>query len=491
VNRSSIVALGLLGSACSFAPVYKQPDVAIPEVHRFSAAESSSIADLPWWEAFRDPVLQDLITEALANNQDLALALARVQEAGALVGVAKADLYPRIDAQVTGTYGQLESKQLVPGTQPSGNYLAAAGLSWELDLWGRVRNAGAAATADLFATEDARHGVVLSLVSGVAQAYLELRELDLELEIARSNNTSRGETLALFQARAKGGIASDLEVSQARADLAETTAAIPSTELAIALKEHQLCVLLGRPPGTIARGVALVDAPVRPQLPAGVPAQLLARRPDLLSAEQNVRAATSRVGVAVANRFPVVSLTGLIGLNTSDPKNVSAADALVWNAGAGLFAPIFQGGRLRAEEQAARARLEQSAAAYRRAVQVALAEVANAAAGARLLGSVRAARADQMEATARAAKLALLRYQGGVSSYLEVLDAQRQLFDSQLAHSRSLLDELASMVVLYRALGGGWQAEAPPTPPEGSAPATSGAGAASPKVVPAAAPKAP
>jgi outer membrane protein, multidrug efflux system len=470
VNRTLIAALTLAATACSFAPKYQRPEVAIPADHRFAPpGQTASIADLAWWDLFKDPVLQGLIREALASNQDLALALARVNEARAVVGLARADLYPQINAQATGTYGQQFSKQIVPGAREIGNYSLAAGLSWELDLWGRVRNAGAAAQADLLATEDGRSAVVLSLVASVAQAYLDLRELDLELEIARSNTATRQDTLSLFEARARGGVASDLEVNQARSDLAVTTAAIPATELAIAVQEHRLCVLLGRIPGPIARGVALTQTATPPQLPAGVPAQLLTRRPDVLAAEQAVMAAGSRVGVARANRLPVLSLTGLIGLNATNGSDLFKADALVWNAGAGLFAPIFQGGRLEAQEQASRAQLEAAVAAYKKTVQVSLAEVADAAAGTRLLGSVRAARADQVKATTTAVRLALLRYQGGVSSYLEVLDAQRQLFDSQLSLAQSQRDELAAVVTLYRALGGGWEQQEPAPAPQAPA----------------------
>ncbi|HTN51060.1 MAG TPA: efflux transporter outer membrane subunit [Anaeromyxobacter sp.] len=470
MNRALVALLALAASACSFAPAYQRPEVAIPPEHRFAPpGETTPIADLGWWQVFRDPVLQGLIKEALESNQDLALAVARVQEARAFLGVARADFYPQVNGTANATYGQQYSKNYLPGSRETGNYALAAGLSWELDLWGRVRNASAAASADLLAAEDTRHAVVLSLVSGVAQAYLELRELDLELQIAQTNTGLRQGTLSLFEARAKGGIASDLEVNQARSDLAVTTAAIPSTQLAIAQKEHQLCVLLGRPPGPIARGAALVDTPVPPTLPAGVPAQLLTRRPDLLASEQGVMAAGSRVGVAVANRLPVISLTGLIGLNSTQTSNLFSADSLVWNAGGGLLAPIFQGGRLKSQEEAARAQLEQAVAVYKRAVQVALGEVADAAAGTRWLRDVRAARTEQVKATTAATKLALARYEGGVSSYLEVLDAQRQQFDSELSLAQSQRDELTSVVQLYRALGGGWQ-EPPAEPAPTAAP---------------------
>lgn len=475
MNHTLLAAAALTVSACSFAPEYRRPDVALPEDYRFTGqTQAASIADLPWWEVFKDPVLQALIREAVANNLDLALAMARVEEARSLAGVARADLYPQLNGQGTATYGQQVPKQLVPDAKQTGSFSLSATLTWELDLWGRVRNANAAARADLLATEYGRHGVVLSLVASVAQAYLELRELDLELEIARSNTSARRETLSIFETRARGGIASDLEVTQARSNLQVTTAAISSTGLAIAVKEHQLSVLLGRPPGPIPRGVSLVDTPVIPQLPAGIPAQLLTRRPDLLASEQAIVAAGKRVGVAVANRLPIVSLTGLIGLASTQLHGVSAADALVWNGGAGFLAPLFDGGRLKSEEDVARARLQQAVIQYQGSVQVALQEVADAAAGTRYLSSVRAALAEQVRATTLGARLALARYQGGASGYLEVLDAQRQVFDAELNLARSERDELTSMVQLYRALGGGWQQQEAPRPPPGELPGRPG-----------------
>jgi multidrug efflux system outer membrane protein len=254
-------------------------------------------------------------------------------------------------------------------------------------------------------------------------------------------------------------------VSQARADLALTTAAMPEAELAIAQKEHQISVLLGRAPGPIPRGAALVDTPVPPQIPLGVPAQLLGRRPDVLAAEQGVIGAGKRVGVAVANRLPTLSLAATIGLQGTAMSNLFSSDGLAWNAGGGIFAPIFQGGRLAAEEEASRARLDQSVAAYRKTVQQALQEVADAAAGVQKLRLSRLARTDQVAANTRGAKLALDRYTGGVSSYFEVLDAQRQLYGAQLDLAHTQRDELTALVLLYRALGGGWQQEEPQPPP--------------------------
>ncbi len=470
MNRTLVVAAALAASACSFAPAYRRPETVLPQEYRLAKpGEAASVADLPWWQVFQDPVLQGLIREALAANQDLALAAARVEEARARVGVSKADFYPQLAAGASGGYGKWFSDKIVPGTGETARWTLEAGASWELDLWGRVRNSRDAALADLLATEDGRHGIVLSLVAGVAQAYLELRALDLQLDIARTNADLRRGTLDLFQARAKGGVASDLEVNQAQADLAVTMAAIPQTEMLIWMKEHELCVLLGRGPGPIERGAALTATPVVPELPTGVPAQLLGRRPDLLAAEQAVVAEGARVGVAVANRLPTLTLTGYVALDARSVPDVFTPGAFAWNAGAGLLAPIFQGGRLKSLEEAQRARLEQAVAGYRKAVQVALREVADASAGVARLKDVRGARETEVAATTSAAKLAMARYQGGVSSYLEVLDAQRRQFDSELSLATAVRDELTSVVLLYRALGGGWQQQEPP-PPAGQPP---------------------
>ncbi|MFL5276058.1 MAG: efflux transporter outer membrane subunit [Myxococcales bacterium] len=474
MKRLAFATLFAALSACSFAPEYKRPETVAPPQYRFAQpGEASSIADVPWWQVFRDPVLQDLIRAALASNQDLALAAARVEEARALVGIAKADFYPQIDAQVSAAYGRPISKAVDPNADWGGRFTALGTVSWELDLWGRIRNSRDAAIADLLATDDGRRAILLSLVSGVAQAYLELRELDLELDIAKSNTETRRGTLNLFLARSRQGVASDLEVNQARSDLAVTTAAIPETELSVAVKEHQLCVLLGRAPGAIPRGLLLSDSTLPPDIPLGVPAQLLERRPDVVAAEQGVIAAGHRVGIAVANRLPTLSLSGFIGLETPSLSKLGS-DALAGSVGAGLFAPLFQGGRLAAAEEASRAVLDQAIASYRKSVQQALQEVADAAVSIQKTREARTAHADQVTAISIAARLALKRYEGGVSSYFEVLDAQRQLFDAQLGLARSQRDELTSVVLLYRALGGGWQQQEetqhngtplPPPPP--------------------------
>jgi len=457
-TRPLALAALLLLAGCSVGPAYQRPTAPVPDAFRYTdVKEAASIADLPWWEQFKDPTLARLIREALGKNQDLALAAARVQESQAVARGAAGPLWPQISAEATGTTGQLVSKASVPGASTRTIWGLNAGVSWELDLWGRARSARDQAEAISIATEEDRRGVVLALVSGVARAYLELRALDLQLEVARTNGVLRKGTLDLFQARA---------------DYAVTSAAVPATERLIALKESQLCVLLGRAPGPIDRGVELVKTPLPPALPAGVPASLLERRPDLRSAEQVAISATAGARVATADRLPRLSLAGVLGLGAPSLSSLFGADALVWSVGGGLFAPIFQGGQLKANQDAAFARMDQSTAVWRQAVLQALREVSDAAVSYKKFGEVRVQNEIGAKSTTNAARLAMLRYEGGVSSYLEVLDAQRRQFDSQNALVESRRDELVSVVQLYKSLGGGWQeAPAPSAAPAGGAPA--------------------
>jgi multidrug efflux system outer membrane protein len=469
----SLSAFALLAfSACAVGPKYQRPETEVPSAFRYTlgADEAASIANLGWWEMYRDPILQGLIEEALRSNQDLRFAAARVTEARALVGVSAADFYPQIGLGAAGGYGQQSAKNYTPGQGPSGSFNVSLGMSWELDIWGRVRNANDAAKADLMGTEEFRRGAVLTLVADVAQAYAELMELDVELEVARRNTVTRQGTLDLFTKRSQGGVGNDLEVSQARADLAVTAAAIPATERLIALKESQLAVLLGRPPGAIPRAKAPTQQ-VAPTLPMGVPAALLERRPDIRRTEDRVMAATSNVGVAIANRLPKLSLEGIIGLAGPSLATTFSPEGLLWSIGAGLLAPVFQGGRLSSLEEAAWANLEQAVALYRQQVITAWREVNDAAVSVRKLGEVATQVEIQVTAATTAERLARLRYDGGVSSYLEVLDAQRSLFNSELTLAQANRDQLVALVQLYKALGGGWQERVPGEPAAKPAPA--------------------
>ncbi len=469
----ALAAVALLAlSACAVGPKYQRPETPAPQAWRYtlSADEARSIADLPWWEMYRDPQLEALIDEALLANQDLRIAAARVAQYRALVGVAAADFYPQFGLGASGSYGQQTAQNYVPGQGASGAFALNLGMSWELDIWGRVQNATDAARAELLATEEFRRGVILALVADVAQTYAELMELDVELEVARRNTVTRQNTLDLFTTRSLGGVGNDLEVNQARADLAVTAAAIPATERAIALKEGKMGVLLGRPPGPVARAQAPVQQ-IAPALPMGVPATLLERRPDIRRVENQLQAATANVGVAVANRLPKLSLDGVIGFAGPSMGTLFSPTGLVGSIGAGLLAPLFTGGRLASQEEAAWAVMDEWVAAYRQQVINALREVNDAAVSVRKLGEVAAQQEMQVVASKNAERLARLRYDGGVSNYLEVLDAQRSLFSSELTLAQTNRDQLVALINLYRALGGGWQEKGTAAKAHGPAPA--------------------
>jgi multidrug efflux system outer membrane protein len=468
LSAAAVLAL----SACTVGPKYQRPDLPLPEAYQAPVAtkEATSFADLGWWQTFRDPVLQRLIREALAANQDLALATARVDEARALAGVSRAAFWPRVGLSANYTYGQQMSNnaQEQLGTTsirgPAPNVGIFGSLSWEIDVWGKLRNASAAASAELMATEAVRRGVIVTLVAEVARAYVELRQLDLQLKIATENATLRKGTLDLFTDRSDVGVGNNLEVSQARADLASTSATIPATRRLIALRESELAVLRGLPPGPVTRPEE-VALPLPPALPLGVPAALLERRPDVMGAEQRAIAANARVGVAVANRLPSFNLGGIVGLASPSFTNLFGAGSLAWTVGGGIFQPIFEGGRLALEQEAAEAVSDQRVAAFRQTVLTAVREVTDAAVSVREFGAVRREREIEVAAAREGQELAMLRYRGGVSSYLEVLDAQRRAFQAELTLVDATRDELVSAILLYRALGGGWVSE--PSPPSG------------------------
>jgi len=461
---------GLAG--CMMGPNYERPPVPTPAGFRTTdsaavadsaalADSALSLADAPWWELFQDTVLQELIREALVGNYDLRAAAARVDEYRALIGVAKADLYPQIDASAGASYRQRSvSEEGGTGDKRYGSFRADVGLSWELDLWGRVRRQGEAATARFWATEQARRGIVQGLVATVAQAYINLRELDLELEVARRTLDIRQGTLTLFRQRMEGGVASQLEVSQAAADVASTEAAIADLERRIPAQENLINFLIGQGPGPIARGATLSEQYLPPEVPAGLPSTLLERRPDVLEAEEALIAANADIGAAKASMFPTISLTGLLGIATRALSDATSQDAVFWSAGGGVLAPIFYGGRLRKNYQATIARTDQATALYYKAAMNAFRETADALVDVQKSREIRAAAERGVTELREAARLALIRYDGGLSSYLEVLDADRQLFAAENELARVMGFQVNTYVNLYRALGGGWNADA-------------------------------
>ena len=455
----------LSGVACAIGPNYERPaDLPAPGVFRDASAETESIADLPWFEIFEDPALVALVNEALANNRDLATAAARVEQSRYLAAVQRGELFPAAGYEADFSRGNdsfLGSPSDRRGTQ--NDYLALLNFAWEIDVWGRIRRATESARAQMLATEAFRRGVVLSLVTGVAQAYFELRELDLRLEIARENTKVFTETRDLFERQFTGGVTSKLDPLRGDAALAQVAAFVPAIEQQIVAKENQLSVLAGREPGPIERGSALVDQVLPPDVAPGIPSQLLERRPDLMQAEQNLRAANARVGVALANFFPRIGLTGLLGSSSGDLASLLASGTGYWALIGQGVGPIFTFGRNWYGWRASQQDTEAARFAYQQTVLLALQETSDALTAREKLALVRIEQERAVDALREALRIARIRYVGGLATYLEVLDAQQQLFPAELDLSATQRDEWIAVIAIYRAIGGGWN-QYPPYP---------------------------
>ena len=453
---AAVVALTVFVSGCAaVGPNYKRPDVAHPAQYRFAAtpSDAATLADLPWWQVFEDATLQALIREAVANNLDLRAAAARVEQARAQAGIAKSFLYPQVDGvasytaqQNSGTDGGEAQQAAVYGFQ----------LSWEIDLFGRLRREREAAVATMLATEEGRRGVLVTLVGDVASTYFLLRELDVELAIAKRTLGVNDETVTFFQNRVNGGVSNQLELERVSAFRSETAAAIPDLERQIALTENALSLLLGRVPGPIAReGIA--DLPLQPPIPPGLPASLLERRPDVLQAEQLLIAANANIGAAKALFFPAVSLTGFAGGISGDLATLLGGAGAVWQAVPALAQPVFNAGRLRRNVEAARANYDEALARYQKSALNGYREVANALVTIQKLAESRGQRQAGVAALRSAADLSRVRYESGLASYIEILTADQDLFAQQLRLAETQGAELRARAELYRALGGGWQ----------------------------------
>ncbi|HYS05268.1 MAG TPA: efflux transporter outer membrane subunit [Candidatus Dormibacteraeota bacterium] len=456
-RSAATVLLGLALAGCAIGPNYKRPSLPVPE--RFyadeRAAEARSLADVPWWDIFDDPILKGLIEEAIRNGFDARLAAARVQEARARFGIARSQSFPTVDYEVG--WQRARPDQIInPSGETQTHWTVDAGFSWELDLWGRIRRLNEAALAAYLATEEGRRGVLLSLVSDVAIAYIDLRELDRELEIAKSTTTAFQGTYDLFNRRLEGGAASALETARAEASLAQVAAQIPEIERAIVALETRINFLLGRNPQPIPREGPLTALP--PEVPAGLPSTLLERRPDVRQAEQVLIAANAGVGAAKADFFPRLSLTGFFG-NVSPELHDVFSQGKTWSLGADLLGPIFQGGRIKRSYEAAQARWQQARIEYEGAAANAFGEVSRALADRTKLVETERQRARTVAAYQEAVRLASVRYASGLSAYFEVLEAQQQLFPAEIGLAQTRRDQLVAVVNLYRALGGGWQAE--------------------------------
>lgn len=470
---AAVVALGLTASGCTVGPNYERPKLDPPVQYRGQAGQAAaeSLVDATWWQVYQDEVLAGLIREGIASNLDLRAASARVVESRALAGVAKSYLYPDIGVGFGTTQEQrsrVGDPKLTEAQVPDrtySNWALSGSLSWEIDLFGRLRRNREAAFAQYLATEEGRRAVLITLVGDIASTYFYLRELDLQLVIARRTVKINEETVTFYTRRLQGGVSNRLEVDQAIANRAVTAAAIPDIERQVAIAENAMSVLLGRPPGTITRGGALTDKDVPPAIPAGLPAQLLERRPDVVQAEQLLVAANANVGVAKALFYPTISLTGSLGTVSSSLSDFLTPESLVWSLGAGLFQPIFNGGRIRRNYEAAVARYDIALTQYQKAALNGYREVADSLVTIQKLAERRKEIETGVEALRDATQLSRARYDTGLSSYLEVLIADQQLFSQEIQLAQVKGSQNRAVAQLYRALGGGWQPEQPTSAP--------------------------
>ena len=455
---AGVVAALITAAACTVGPNYKRPPATAPDEFRGRApgtvVDARSLADESWTTVFEDDVLRQLITTALAQNYDLRIAASRIEQAAAQYRVTRADRFPTVTGQasVQGQQGTIVDGETLP---LAGLVQLGGGLSWELDFWGKFRRATEAARAEIAASEWGRRAIVTSLISQIGSLYFGLRALDLELEISERTLASREESLRLTEIRERGGVTPLVDVRQAEQLVFSARGEIVDVRRQIEQSENALSVLLGQNPGPIARGLALTDQALPPSVPDGLPSALLERRPDIQQAEQQMVAANARIGVAKAAYFPQISLTGSGGLASTALSSLFTAGT--WTAGLGLVQPIFDAGRNRSQVALAEARREESELVYRQTIQQAFREVSDALVGYRRLRELRESQQLLVVAAQDARRLADLRYQGGATSYLEVLDSDTRLFVAELGLAQAQLAERSAFVEIYRALGGGWK----------------------------------
>jgi multidrug efflux system outer membrane protein len=459
---ASLFLLSLLLAGCAVGPNYKRPKVDVPSVYRGSAAEqapnsgAASLGDQKWWEVYPDEELQKLIRTALQQNYDVRIAAARILQAQAQLGITRADQFPSVAAGAVASEQRSPRSKIIPAFTSSANQVNLS-LAWELDFWGKFRRSTEAARANLLASEWARQEVLSTLVSNIATAYFQLRELDLELEISKSTMGSRQNSLKLTQLLADHGSTSMLDVRQAEQLVYTAGEQIPDLERRIEQQENFISTLLGQNPGSVARGRKLTDQPHAPEVPAGLTSALLERRPDIRQAEQQLIAFNARIGVAKAAYFPQINLTADAGYQSSALTGLFSGPAGLWSFGGALTQPIFEGGRLRNNVRLTEAQMQEAVIFYQQTIQEAFREVADALIGYRKSQEFRAQQELLTQSAQDAARLSDIRYKGGAASYLEVLTNQTNYFSAELNLAQAERNELLALVGLYKALGGGWQ----------------------------------
>jgi outer membrane protein, multidrug efflux system len=460
---ATVLTAGLV-SGCAVGPNYARPAVATPATFRAEPAHAdlASLADVKWFELFKDERLQELIRTALVQNFDLRSAVVRVELARANLGITWADQFPTIEASAGMTAQRSagsDSSPRPPGFSQSRTFgtVSANLLSFEIDVWGRLRRATEAARADLLASDHFRKAVITTLVSNVASAYFTLLELDMELAIAQRTLQLREDSLTIIRNRERGGLGTLLEVRQGEQLVYAAAQVIPDVEQLIEQTENQISLLLGGSPAAMARGLSLIDQEQPPAVPGGVPSALLDRRPDILVAEQNLVAANAIIGVAKAAYFPRISLTGFLGGQSEALSNLFSGPARIWQFAPQLTQPIFNAGRLRSNVRLAVAQQELALIDYQRVIQTAFREVSDSLIHYRKVREIRAQQELLVATLRERSRLSYVRYQGGIDTLLNALDADRDLFDAELRLAQTRRNELLAMVQLYRALGGGWQ----------------------------------
>ena len=451
-----LLLLPSLLMSCAMGPDYVRPHIETSEKFRMAETEGQSIANLPWWELLRDEELQRLIRQALAENRDLKQAVASVEELQARLATTLFDFLPKLDANanapVMGTLGGFQ----IPGFPTPFNYFGQTTLNWEIDIWGRLRRSSEAVRAELMAREENRRAVILTLVSSVAQAYFDLLQFDMQLDIARNAVRSWEDSVALAQAQLQGGIISRLDLDQFESERANAATRVAELQRLRVQKENELSVLLGKNPVPVARGRTLTEQLMPPEVPAGLPSELLQRRPDILQAEQTLAAATARIGVAKAARFPKLTITGFLGVASPALSNLLLSGSEFGVGGLGLAGPLLNAESLGFQQRAAEAQARQVLAQYEQTILVAFKEVEDSLVAIRTVSDQRKAQEDRVAALRSALNVANLRYQGGVTSYVDVLLTKRILFEAEFALTSTHRLHLVSVVQLYKALGGGW-----------------------------------
>ena len=454
----SLMLSAAVFAGCAVGPNYRRPQMdAPPKFRDDNASTNSSFADLKWWQVYQDDSLQSLIREAFTNNYDLRIAMTRVEQARAVAMEARSQFVPNVNYNGAVSQGRNDLfGSAYPNHGATGSSaVATLNAFWEVDLWGRVRRLNESARAQLLASQEARRGVRLTLMSDVASDYLRLQELDREMEISVETTNSFGESLRIFTQRMEGGTASALEAARAEAALDDAATAIPSIRQQISTTENELSLLLGRAPGPIGRTTAsLQDLP--PEVPAGLPSTLLERRPDVRQAEDQLRSANAQVGQSVADFFPQIGLTALLGKISPQLSAFTLGSANAWGVAAEATGPLFEGGRLVGEYRQAKAARDEARLQYYQTFLTALRDVSDALIARERLEEIRGFQAGEVAALEQAVRVSTNRYVAGKASYYEVLEAQQQLFPAQLNLARTERDQQLAIVALYEALGGGW-----------------------------------